>query len=205
MKTLIAVLLVAFVAAEQKREAEPSVGLHHPLLYPYGVGLGSAYGLYPYGGHILHKRDAEADPGYLLGGGLGLGGAYGYGLNYGLGGAYGYGYPLGHVSYSTVGHSIGKREAEPGYLLGGGLGLGGAYGYGLNYGLGGAYGYGYPLGHVSYSTVGHSIGKREAEPGYGHGLLGGLGGSYGYASSLLYPGIAHSYQYNHAVNPLIYG
>ncbi|XP_069981147.1 uncharacterized protein [Penaeus vannamei] len=81
MKTLIAVLLVAFVAAEQKREAEPSVGLHHPLLYPYGVGLGSAYGLYPYGGHILHKRDAEADPGYLLGGGLGLGGAYGYGLN----------------------------------------------------------------------------------------------------------------------------
>jgi len=150
----IAVLLVAFVAAEQKREAEPSVGLHHPLLYPYGVGLGSAYGLYPYGGHILHKRDAEADPGYLLGGGLGLGGAYGYGLNYGLGGAYGYGYPLGHVSYSTVGHSIGKREAEP---------------------------------------------------GYGHGLLGGLGGSYGYASSLLYPGIAHSYQYNHAVKPLIYG
>ncbi|XP_063587007.1 uncharacterized protein LOC134764351 [Penaeus indicus] len=87
MKTLIAVLLVVFVAAEQKREAEPSYGLHYPLPYPYGVGLGSAYGLYPYGSHsflstrshVLHKRDAEADPGYLLGGGLGLGSPYGYG------------------------------------------------------------------------------------------------------------------------------
>ncbi|XP_037777936.1 glycine-rich protein-like [Penaeus monodon] len=161
MKSLIAVLLVAFVAAEQKREAEPSYGLPYPLAYPYGVGLGSTYGLYPYGthsflstrGHLLHKRDAEADPSYLLGGGLGLGNAYGYGLNYGLGQGYGYGYPLGHVSYHTVGHSIGKREAEPDFA---------------------------------------------------HGLLS-HGTSYGYTPSLLYPGIAHSYQYNRAFTPLIYG
>ncbi|XP_063587117.1 uncharacterized protein LOC134764453 [Penaeus indicus] len=147
MKILIAVLLVAFVAAEQKREAEPSLGLHYPL----------AYGFYPYArhsylsthGHILHKRDAEADPGYLLGGGLGLGNAYGYGLTYGLG-------------------------------------------------------YGYPLGHVSYHAAGHSIGKREAEPALAHGLLSHRA-SYGYTPSLLYPGIAHSYQYNRAFTPLIYG
>ncbi|XP_047475080.1 glycine-rich protein-like [Penaeus chinensis] len=161
MKTLIAVLLVASVAAEQKREAEPSYGLHYPLTYPYGVGLGSAYGLNPYGthsflstrSHVLHKRDAEADPGYLLGGGLGLGNAYGYGLTYGLGQGYGYGYPLGHVSYHAAGHSIGKREAEPGFAPG-------------------------LLSH---------------------------GASYGYTPSLFYPGIAHSYQYNRAFSPLIYG
>ncbi|XP_042884580.1 shematrin-like protein 1 [Penaeus japonicus] len=156
MKTLIAVLMVAFVAAEQKREAEPSIGLQYPLVYPYGVGLRSAYGLYPYGSHsfhnaythAIHKRDADPDPGYLWNG----------------------------------------------------LGSTNAYGYGLSYGLGHNYGYGYPSTHFSY----HTVGKREADPGYVHGLPA-YGAAYGHIGSVLHPGIAHSYQYNHAYTPAIYG
>ncbi|ROT74317.1 hypothetical protein C7M84_007169 [Penaeus vannamei] len=86
MKIWIVLLLVAVVAAEQKREAEPSgygyrTPLYrpsfHPSVYsPYGVGLHQPYralgvARHPYGGTsyvgpTVHRGRREADPGYVL-------------------------------------------------------------------------------------------------------------------------------------------
>ncbi|CAL4105098.1 unnamed protein product [Meganyctiphanes norvegica] len=180
MKVLIVILLAACVAAEQKREAEPSYGHrvsygHRALGYGgYGhrlsLGHGHGYGVpirsYGYATHSLHKREAypepeaeaEADPwGTTL-----VRPAYG-GLGYS---SLGY----GGLGYSSLGY--------------GGLARTG-YGHG---------GYAYPTlrtyGH------GHHLGKREADPeaepsiGYGHTLghavpTYGYGG-YGYGSTLLH-------------------
>merc|ERR1711909_35094 len=125
--------------------------------------------------------EAEADPYYLGGYGLGYGHGLGYGVGYhGLGYAgLGYSHGLGYRVY-------GKREAEAepeakpeaaadAYYLGGyGLGYGVGY-HGLGYaGLG----YGHGLG---YHGLGYRVyGKREAEaepeaaadPYYGYGYSG---------------------------------
>ncbi|XP_063587008.1 shematrin-like protein 1 [Penaeus indicus] len=120
----IAILLVACVAAEQKREAEPSYGHGVGFSLPhggqqYGVGYGhAAIAQHPYGGrsfvhsfrHPLHKREAE--PGFGLP-------AYGYGHGAGIG--YGYGpagayHPYGGVSFTrSYNHVLHKRDADPSY------------------------------------------------------------------------------------------
>ncbi|XP_042877091.1 uncharacterized protein LOC122256445 [Penaeus japonicus] len=84
MKIWIVLLLVAAVAAEQKREAEPSgygyetrlyrPTLHHGAYNPYGRGLrqpyrGSGVARHPYGGisyvgPTVHRGRREAEPGY---------------------------------------------------------------------------------------------------------------------------------------------
>nr|XP_053639590.1 shematrin-like protein 1 [Cherax quadricarinatus] len=168
MRTLIVVLLVAFVAAEQKREAEPTYGVagygpgygygssySYGPSYGYGRGLGYGYGVishHPYGlkssvhsyNHILHKREAE--PTYPYGFGLG----YGYGPGIARHPYHGYSY--------VRSHGIGKREADPGYFYGYP-----GYSYGPAYGHGAAFGYSTSVKH----------------PGYGH--------SYQHRSGLVYP------------------
>ncbi|XP_037777940.1 shematrin-like protein 1 [Penaeus monodon] len=132
MKTLIAALLVACVAAEQKREAEPSyshgVGFslpHGVVSRQYGVGYGhTAIAQHPYGGrsfvhsfsHNLHKREAE--PGYSL---PAYGNGYGEGIGYGIGHTYGYGPAVAYHSYGglsftrSYNHVLHKRDADPSY------------------------------------------------------------------------------------------
>nr|XP_027215656.1 uncharacterized protein LOC113808444 [Penaeus vannamei] len=130
MKTLIAVLLVACVAAEQKREAEPSYGHGVGLSLPHGVVSGRQYGVgyghaaiahHPYGGrsfvqsysHNLHKREAE--PSFVL---PSYGYGYGGGIGYGIGHSLGYGpavayHPYGGLSYTrSYNHVLHKRDAD---------------------------------------------------------------------------------------------
>ncbi|XP_042884576.1 uncharacterized protein LOC122261120 [Penaeus japonicus] len=123
MKTLVAVLLFAFVAAEQKREAEPGFVHGYPYIRPYGIGYGhsSAVTYHPYGSHssvqsynhLLKKREAEADPGFAHG--------YPYIRPYGIG--YGHSSVVAHHPYGShslvqsYNHLLKKREAEadPGF------------------------------------------------------------------------------------------
>nr|XP_027215635.1 uncharacterized protein LOC113808421 [Penaeus vannamei] len=146
MKTLIAVLLVACVAAEQKREAEPSYGHGVGLSLPHGVVSGRHYGVgyghaaiahHPYGGrsfvqsysHNLHKR--EAQPGYSHP-------AYGYGYDH----SHAFAPAIAHHPYGgrsfvqSFNHNLHKREAEPSFGLPSyGYGYGGGIGYGIGIAL----------------------------------------------------------------------
>ncbi|CAL4067886.1 unnamed protein product [Meganyctiphanes norvegica] len=213
MKVLIVILLAACVAAEQKREAEPSYGHtvsygHRALGYSgYGhrlsLGNGHGYGVpvrsYGYAIHSIHKREAdpepeaeaEADPwGTTV-----VRPAYGAVSRIGYGG----------LGYSSLGYG-GLGYSSLGY---GGLGYN-SLGYG---------GLGYnSLGYGGLAHTGHHLGKREADPeaepsiGYGHTLghaapaygYGGYGyGNLGYGSTLLHRpayGIRRTY-----VAPRTYG
>jgi len=144
-----------------------------------GVKLTTGTGAYLLGHHLVHKREAEAEPAadadpYYYYSGLYGHGLYGYGygglLGYGYSGYYGYPYSHGYHAYYR-----GKREAEPAaepeadpeadpyYLYSGYYGLGhGYYGHRL-YSHG--YGYGYGLGHYGY--------------GYSYPYYGGYYGYYG--------------------------
>nr|XP_027215633.1 holotricin-3-like [Penaeus vannamei] len=160
MKTLIAVLLVACVAAEQKREAEPSYGHGVGLSLPHGVVSGRHYGVgyghaaiahHPYGGrsfvqsysHNLHKREAEPSfglPSYGYGYGGGIGYGIGHSLGYGPAVAY---HPYGGLSYTrSYNHVLHKRDADPSYGHTHGL-TGSVYGYASSVTHPG-YGYSYP-------------------------------------------------------------
>ncbi|XP_042884573.1 prisilkin-39-like [Penaeus japonicus] len=165
----IAILLVACVAAEQKREAEPSYrhGVGFPLPYGavgghhYGVGYGhAAIAHHPYGGHSyvqsyshnLHKQ--EADPGYTH---PAYGYGYGRGIGYGIGHSYGYGpavahHPYGGVSFSrSYNHVLHKRDADPSYGLSHGH-RGSVYGYTSSVSHPG-YGYSYQYNHGVVSPL----------------------------------------------------
>jgi len=159
----IAVLLVACVAAEQKREAEPSYGHGVGLSLPHGVVSGRHYGVgyghaaiahHPYGGrsfvqsysHNLHKR--EADPSFGL---PSYGYGYGGGIGYGIGHSLGYGpavayHPYGGLSYTrSYNHVLHKRDADPSYGHTHGL-TGSVYGYASSVTHPG-YGYSYQQRH----------------------------------------------------------
>ncbi|XP_069981918.1 cuticle protein 65-like [Penaeus vannamei] len=216
MKTLIAVLLVACVAAEQKREAEPSYGHGVGLSLPHGVVSGRHYGVgyghaaiahHPYGGrsfvqsysHNLHKREAEpgySHPAY----------GYGYGHSHAFAPAIAH-HPYGGRSFvQSFNHNLHKREAEPSFGL---PSYGYGYGGGIGYGIGHSLGYGpavayHPYGGLSYTrSYNHVLHKRDADPSYGHthGLTGSV---YGYASSVTHPGYGYSYQQRHGVVPAHY-
>ncbi|XP_042217379.1 uncharacterized protein LOC121862988 [Homarus americanus] len=128
MKTLIVLLLVAFVAAEQKREAGHYRGLHgysrgyssrphymygvkpaysvsidYPV-YAYRVKSVSPYGANSY--HPIHKREAE--PSYGLGHQL----VHGLGY-YGRGAAYGYQTSVYHPGYGHS-HQYNRGVVSPG-------------------------------------------------------------------------------------------
>ncbi|XP_063587127.1 shematrin-like protein 1 [Penaeus indicus] len=206
MKALIAVLLVASVAAEQKREAEPSYGHGVGFPLPHGVVSGRQYGVgyghaaiaqHPYGGrsfvhsfsHNLHKREAEpgySHPAY----------SYGYGHSYGYAPAIAR-HPYGGRSFvRSFNHNLHKREAEPGFVLP-------AYGYGhggrIGYGYGPAVAY-HPYGGLSFTrSYNHVLHKRDANPSYGH-----TGSVYGYSSSVSHPGYGYSYQQSHGFVPAHY-
>nr|XP_027215634.1 shematrin-like protein 1 [Penaeus vannamei] len=166
MKTLIAVLLVACVAAEQKREAEPSYGHGVGLSLPHGVVSGRHYGV--------------AQPGYSHP-------AYGYGYDH----SHAFAPAIAHHPYGgrsfvqSFNHNLHKREAEPSFGL---PSYGYGYGGGIGYGIGHSLGYGpavayHPYGGLSYTrSYNHVLHKRDADPSYGHthGLTGSV---YGYASS----------------------
>ncbi|XP_042884575.1 keratin-associated protein 19-2-like [Penaeus japonicus] len=219
MKALIAVLLVACVAAEQKREAEPSYrhGVGFPLPYGavgghhYGVGYGhAAIAHHPYGGHSyvqsyshnLHKR--EADPGYTH---PAYGYGYGRGIGYGIGHSYGYGpavahHPYGGHSYvQSYSHNLHKREADPGYTH---PAYGYGYGRGIGYGISHTYGYGpavahHPYGGLSFSqSYNHILHKRDADPSYGFSH-GHSGSACEYTNSVAPSRIQLFYQQNHGV------
>merc|ERR1719369_1663065 len=125
---------------------------------------------------LLVAASAESDPdpyyyglGYSGYGGLRYGGHYGYGYNrLGYGHGYGVGYPYGGYyansggAVHAVGHTIGKRSADPeptadpdAYY--------GYYGYPYS-----GYGTGY-YGHGYYSGYGHGYYGH----GYGHGYYRG--------------------------------
>merc|ERR1711971_1541394 len=105
MKTILALTLAAFAAAEPEADADAYYGLGG---YYGGYGLGGyggyrTYGLGSYG--VYGKREAEpkADADAY----------YGYG-GYGLGGYYG-GYRTLGLGYGHSVYGYGKREAEPYY------------------------------------------------------------------------------------------
>ncbi|KAK7073713.1 hypothetical protein SK128_021753 [Halocaridina rubra] len=173
MRILVVLLLVAFVAAEQKREANPEPGFRygpygfgHGLGFGRGLGYGTGVAYHPYGGrsyvhsnlHSIHKREAEAEaePGFLP--------TYGYSpLSYGYGYnvapiGYGYGHLNPYASSASVHsyhHTIGKRAADPGFL--------GGYGYPS---LGAAYGYSTAVQHPGYG-VSYQHRQGVVLPSYG--------------------------------------
>merc|ERR1712150_263525 len=170
----VALFLAAAVAADAQWFG---YGLHQqqwPGVRAPGFSS-TCYGCRPLG-HLIGKREAEADAYYGYGGYGGYGyGGYGHGYGYGRG--YGYG------------HYLGKRSAEPFY----------GYGYPFAYG---AYPYALSAGPLLTSAgptgiAGHGTGtsytarspqglrgKRSAEPYFGYG---GYYGRFPYAYG---PGIA---------------
>nr|XP_027215657.1 uncharacterized protein LOC113808445 [Penaeus vannamei] len=139
MKTLVLVLLFAFVTAEQKREAEPGFGIGYPFIRPYGIGYGysSAITHHPFGSHssvqsynhLVKKREAE--PGF----GIGYPFIRPYGIGYGYSSAITH-HPFGsHSSVQSYNHLIKKREAEADPSFPGLLGYASLQypGYGLGY------------------------------------------------------------------------
>merc|ERR1712055_984597 len=192
-KLLTVSCLVAVVAAD----ADPGYVAALPALYnsyPNWPGVSTPYGSSTCFGcrpavHLIGKRSADAEPGYLAYGAYGYGypRAYGYGLH-GLGVAGHPGLATSFVARSPQG--LGKRsaDAEPGY---------GLYGYGVPLGLpynGAIHGISqlHPTGH-SFQHV--ARGKRSADADaeayygyYGHPYAYAHHG-YGYAH--------HGYGYGH--------
>ncbi|XP_071532436.1 uncharacterized protein [Panulirus ornatus] len=106
MRTLIVVLLVAFVAAEQMGEAEAFPGLgqgqvdgNRPPSGYQNPQVNSP--LHPHFNHPIHKRGADPGHDYK--------GYYGYGVPYGH-----YGYPYGYYGHgATYGYQT--TVHHPGY------------------------------------------------------------------------------------------
>ncbi|XP_064079638.1 uncharacterized protein LOC135196774 [Macrobrachium nipponense] len=159
MRVLVALLLLAVVevlaaASKEKREAEPGLS-HHQFGHTNDFG-------FDYG-----------NPVYGHGRGRGYGYGFGkYGIDLSYHGPYlGYKlHPYGeHANVQVYEHTVYKREAEPGHLLGHGLGSLGhlhvpVHGLGLGYKRGPKTTFGYKV------EVGHPGSGKSYQ--YRHGVVG---------------------------------
>ncbi|XP_066965533.1 uncharacterized protein [Macrobrachium rosenbergii] len=161
MRVLVAFLVVlVLAAAKERREAEPGLS-HHEFGHTNDYGFNYGHPIYGHG----------------RGRGYGYGfGRYGIDLSY-HGPYLGYKlHPYGeHANVQVYEHTVYKREAEPGYLLGHGLGSPGhlqvpVHGIGLGYG--------------KDPIIGHRYGPKTA---------------FGYTVEVGHPGSGKSYQYRHGV------